>query len=187
MILDSVHVTNFRSILNARMTFESVTALVGANGTGKSSFLHAIELFYSRSPKVEIQDFYNGDASDELVVAITYKELSAEATGLFAGYLQDGKLTVERVFVHKDGKTSHKYHGASLQNNEFQAIRAAFATKDRGKTAKESYEAIRSRPEYGALPPWTTIQQASGALKEWEGANSDTCSRTRDDGQFFGF
>jgi putative ATP-dependent endonuclease of OLD family len=48
MILHSIDVKNFRSILNEGMVFDSVTALVGANGTGKSSFLHALNLFYGK-------------------------------------------------------------------------------------------------------------------------------------------
>ena len=187
MILHSVDVKNFRSILKETMLFDSATALVGANGTGKSSFLHALNIFYLPNPKVESHDFYNGDTSNELTIAVTFRDLSAEAKQLFSAYLQDDKLTVERVFIHKDGKISHKYHGASLQIDDFQSARSALTVKDRGKTAKEAYEGLRRRTEYSSLPAWASITQATQALAEWETADPDKCSRTRDDGQFFGF
>ena len=43
MILESVRVQNFRSIKDATLYCDKLTALVGANGSGKSSFLKAIE------------------------------------------------------------------------------------------------------------------------------------------------
>jgi len=187
MVLHSVHVNNFRSILRETIEFDGVTALVGANGTGKSSFLHALNLFYSKSPKVETYDFYNGETSVELSVAVTFKDLSAEATQLFSSYLQNGRLTVERVFTQKDGKTAHRYHGASLQSDDCESVRKALEVKDRGKSAKELYTALRSRAEFGGLPVWTTMQEAYGALSAWEAGHPDLCSRKRDDGQFFGF
>ncbi len=187
MILHSIDVRNFRSILKESMLFDSVTSLVGANGTGKSSFLHAINLFYQRTPKVDNYDFYNGETQNELSVAITFKSLTAEAKALFSAYLQDEDLTVERVFIQKEGKIQHKYHGASLQNDDFKAVRTALDLKDRGKTAKEAYEALRSRTEYTNLPAWTTLTQAPETLRAWEASNPNKCSRRRDDGQFFGF
>jgi putative ATP-dependent endonuclease of OLD family len=187
MILHSVDVKNFRSILKEGMIFDSVTALVGANGTGKSSFLHALNLFYLPIPKVENHDFYNGETGNELSIAVSFRDLSAEAKALFSAYLQDENLTVERVFIHKEGKISHKYHGASLQCDDFQSVRAAFGLKDRGKAAKDTYEGLRGRAAYASLPAWATIAQAAEALNTWETSNSDKCSRRRDDGQFFGF
>jgi predicted ATP-dependent endonuclease of OLD family len=143
------------------MILDSVTALVGANGTGKSSFLHSLNLFYQAIPKVENHDFYNEETANELSIAVTFKDLGAEAKTLFSAYLQDERLTVERVFIHKDGKVSQKYHGASLQCDDFQSVRTAFGLKDRGKAAKEVYEGLRGRPEYASLPAWTTIPQAT--------------------------
>lgn len=166
---------------------DGVTALVGANGTGKSSFLHALNLFYLPNPKIESDDFYNRETADEICVALTFRDLSTEAKDLFSKYLQDDRLTVERVFAYKEGKISGKYHGATLQSDAFRAVRIAFGIKDRGKSAKEEYDKLRASTEFSHLPTWTSIPQATQALNEWEGANPDKCARRRDDGQFFGF
>jgi putative ATP-dependent endonuclease of OLD family len=47
-----VKAENFRSILDETIACDSLTALVGANGSGKSAFLRAIDLFYSTTPKL---------------------------------------------------------------------------------------------------------------------------------------
>lgn len=187
MIIESVHIKNFRSILDEKINCDELTALVGANGTGKSSFLRAIGLFYSTSPNIDIEDFYNNDISKEIVVQITYKDLSTEAKELFSNYLQGDKLTVERVFTYYDGKLLSKYHGATLQQPEFIDIRESFNIKDRSKTAKEFYDNIRNKDEYNTLPIWSKKEDVLENLKQWEAEHPEKCIRQRDEGQFFGF
>ncbi len=187
MLIESIHIRNFRSILNETLYCESLTALVGANGSGKSAFLRGLDLFYHPAPKVDPDDFYGRDTIAEIVVAVTFKNLSAEAKDLFASYVRDEKLTIERVFVLDDGKATWKYHGATLQNPAFQGIRDTLTVKDRGKTAKEAYESIRAKPDFSVLPPWSNLAMVEENLRQWENEHPEMCSRQRDDGQFFGF
>lgn len=187
MIIQSLQVYNFRSILNETLNFEQLTALVGVNGSGKSSFLQALKLFYTPSPKVEPEDFYNGNTSEEIIIRITFKDLSQEALDLFSKYIEGKTLTVEKVFACENEKPIHNYHGAILQNPDFDDIRTGFEIKDRAKTAKTAYNAVRSNKEYTTLPPWSSTSEVDSILKEWEEANPSKCVRKRDDGQFFGF
>ncbi len=187
VIIESVHVKNYRSILDETLQCESLTALVGANGVGKSSFLKALDLFYNPSPKIESEDFYNRDITAKIAVAIIFKDLSSEAKELFSNYIQDDKLIVERVFELDGGNVDSKYHGATLQCPDFQGIRAGLTVKDRGKTAKDAYEAIRTKPDFNSLPGWSTLGAVEDNLKQWEAEHPDKCTRQRDDGQFFGF
>ena len=57
MIIEEVHVKNFRSILDESLPCDCLTALVGRNGAGKSAFLRALEMFYEPSTKVIAEDF----------------------------------------------------------------------------------------------------------------------------------
>jgi AAA15 family ATPase/GTPase len=84
VIIESIRVQNFRSVLDETLLCANLTALVGANGSGKSTFLKALELFYSTAPSIDVEDFYNRDTSNEIVFAVTFKGLSKEATDLFA-------------------------------------------------------------------------------------------------------
>src|SRR5262249_35908136 len=152
--IKSVRIENFRSILDETFECDSLTALVGPNGVGKSSVLRGLDLFYSQAPKVELEDFYNEETASELSVAVTFKDLSAKAGELFAAYLQGDTLTVERVFSFVEGRMSWKYYGATLQQPAFTGIREAFEIKDRSATAKTRYNEVRAKAEFSDLPAW---------------------------------
>lgn len=186
MIIESVHVENFRSIFNETLYCESLTALVGANGSGKSSFLHAIELFYNTSPRIEKEDFYGEDVSRDIIIAITFTNLDDE-NPIFRNYVDSGKLNVERVFTWSNGKILAKYYGFGLHNPEFKPIRALLGEKGQSKNAKQMYDSLRDKLQYISLPPWTNINNAKIELGKWEEENREKCERTRDEGQFFGF
>lgn len=187
MILESIRIRNFRAILDETLYFESLTALVGSNGSGKSSFLRGIHLFYEPSPRIELEDFYNRDTTAEIIITVTFRELSPEAQAQFSSYMQGDKLTVERVFVWDNARVTWKYHGSTLQNPAFQEIRDALAIKDRGRSAMEAYERVRIQADFSSLQPWSTLGAVLNNLKQWEADNPDRCTRQRDDGQFFGF
>jgi predicted ATP-dependent endonuclease of OLD family len=183
MIIESMNVKNFRSILDETLDFEQLTALVGTNGSGKSTFLRALELFYSTSPKFDAEDFYNGDTSKEASVAITYKGLSEAAREKFKSYMQGDKLTVERVFSWDGAKAGSKLHGSKLKNPDFQAVRDAGSATEK----KNAYEALRSKEEYSTLPKWKNAAETAELLSKWELENASKCKMMRDEGQFFGF
>lgn len=183
MIIESVRVRNFRSILDATVNCDSITVLVGRNGAGKSSFLRALDLFYTLNPRIDEEDFYNRDADQEIVISITFKDLSSEAQEKFSAYAQGDTLTVDRVFKLKENRLATAYHGSRLQNPQFNTIRMAGTAKDK----KELYESLRKDSSYSSLPPWRNQVDSQAALDDWEVENSDKCERLRDDGQFFGF
>jgi len=183
MIIEAIRVKNFRSIYNEELFCDNLTVLVGPNGSGKSTFLKALELFYNNSPTIEQADFYNNNINQEIVIAITFKELNEEAIKQFASYLQDNKLTVERVITWENGKPIAKYHGSKLQNPDFNEIRIAEKAADK----KAIYEKLRTHSSYANLPRWTKQDDVLENMKEWEANNQNKCLRSRDEGQFFGF
>ncbi|MDE0200770.1 MAG: ATP-dependent endonuclease [Caldilineaceae bacterium] len=183
MLIQEVQVKNFRSILMGTLPCDSLTALVGRNGSGKSSFLSALELFYNPSAKVMPEDFYSEDLTQNIEIAVTYTDLSEEAKGLFSAYIDNDSLTVVRVFSDPEKGKSGTYHGMRLQNPDFTEVRnAGNATQKRQK-----YNEIRAREEYSSLPAARSAEVALNSLEEWENENPRQCSPLRDDGQFFGF
>jgi predicted ATP-dependent endonuclease of OLD family len=46
MKIKSVRIRNFRSIKEQTIEFDDYTCLVGANGSGKSNVLHALNVFF---------------------------------------------------------------------------------------------------------------------------------------------
>ncbi len=183
MLVKTVTVKNFRCAKGGALHCENLTALVGANGSGKSTFLRALHLFYEISPKLDQKDWYNEDQTEPIEITITFSDLGPAEKERFGSYLEGEDLTVERVFSSSDNKLLHKYHGSRLGIPEFKTIRGATNATE----ARKAYQALGISGKYEGLPEWSSKDQALGALKEWEQAHVDQCSRGRDDGQFFGF
>lgn len=83
MIIESIFVSQYSSILEENLYCEDLTVLVGSNGYGKSSFVKVLNLFYTISPKVALEDFYNNNMNREIVIAVTFKDLSGVEKGTF--------------------------------------------------------------------------------------------------------
>ncbi|ACA59051.1 ATP-dependent nuclease [Candidatus Desulforudis audaxviator] len=183
MLISAVHVKNFRSILDDSLPCDRLTALVGRNGAGKSSLLRALELFYDPSAKVTTEDFYAEDTSQDIEIAVTFAELSTEEQDFFSAYIDNGTLTVVRVFSLAPGRKSGTYHGMRLQNPDFAEVRTAGGRRE----ITNKYNELRSTEKYSSLPTVRSADEALSKLQEWESANPNACVRMRDDGQFFGF
>lgn len=182
MIVKALHVQNFRSIFDERIDCDNLTVLVGRNGTGKSSFLRALEMFYDPKATVSKEDFYAEDTSKEIEIAVTFTDLGTEEKSLFAPYLDGNDLIVARIFS-VSAKKSGTYHGMKFQNPDFTEIRNAG-----GKTEiRNKYGEVRNLQKYSVLPSVRNADQVEEELKKWEAANPGPCTRMRDDGQFFGF
>lgn len=183
MIIESVHVENFRSIKNETLHCGNLTALVGPNGAGKSSLLSAIEKFQSKDPKIESEDYFERDTTKDIVIAITFKELSSAEKQKFEPYIENDKLTVEKVFKWADNKPVPSFHGSLFQNPEFNEIRSTEGARNK----KAKYDEIRQKQEYTDLPVWTNLDTADENLIRWEQEHPDKCIRQRSDKQFFGW
>ena len=185
MNIREIQVKNFRSLRDATLSCDRLTAIVGRNGTGKSSFLRALELFYDQSAMVTPDDFYNGDVDQDISITVTFSDLTPDAHRLFTAYVDNDTLSVARVFSSKNGKNNGKYYGTRLRNKEFDLIRKAGGLRD----VTAAYRKLQAdQPEkYGSLPPVTRGGDAKAALDDWESENPQSCRPALDEGQFFGF
>ena len=182
MYISSLRVRNFRSIRDETLPCDRLTALVGANGTGKSSFLQALYHFYHPGTTYTVEDFYNQDTSNEIVITVTFAGLNEEETELFKKYIVGDTLTVEKVMAWPISRGGQKYHGSRLKNSDFDTFRSANGAAELRRT----YNQLRDGA-YPDLPPYSNKNAAEAALQEWEETHPDKCTRQRDEGQFFGF
>ena len=183
MIIKSIRIQNLRSIVDQTIALEPLTALVGANGSGKSSVLCAFEIFYEELPALSADDFFNLATANPITISVTYAKLSAQASDSFKDYLEAGNLTVERVIKWENGKSSSRLHGFRMQHASFAALREVVSAAEK----KELYSELRAQSLYSTLSPWRNLSQAAEELSAWEKTHPDQCSRRRDDGQFFNF
>lgn len=183
MRLRSLRVQNYRSILDATLYLDDLTALIGANGVGKSSFLKALSLFYDPAPSVSEQDYHGRDASDPITLTATFTDLSGPARGTFRPYMQGGSLVVERVVSLKDGRMDAPYHGSRLRRKDFMD----FWRQTKAVDANVEYKKIIQKDEYRDFPAYTKYDDRRAHLEKWEIDHPDQCDRVRDEGKFFGF
>ncbi len=182
MIIESVRVRNFRCIRDETLPCEELTVLVGPNGSGKSSFLQALYLFYTPVAKYTEDDFFGRDTSQDIVITITFIDLTEDERELFRRYLESGKLTVEKEINWPQAKGNQKYYGTSLKNSEFDPFRSAKGAIQ----LRQEYNKLRENG-YSDWPNYKNKDDAEKVLQEWEESHPDQCSRQRDEGQFFGF
>lgn len=187
MFINTLTVSNFRSIRKETLDCENLTALVGPNGAGKSTFLRALQAFYETSYRVAASDFHNGNTAEPITIAITYSDLSPTSRAQFKSYINGETLTVEKVFTGDGSRSQGRYYGSTLQNPAFRAVREGLQIKDRGRTARDAYETLRTTRSYSILPEWSKLVDVEPALQRWELDHPGECARHRDDGQFFGF
>jgi len=188
LIIDRIHVKNFRSIADETIKLDSLTALVGPNGAGKSSFLRAFEIFYSEKQRVFPGDFHNKNTSSPIEITVTFKILSISAKKLFQKYIGSNDLMgVTNIISWEGSGTSSKYVGSKLRRSDFSSCREALSLKDRGATARKIYSHLKSSAEFDSLPDVSKKEQIEESLEIWELNNSEKCERLLDDGKFFGF
>jgi len=181
MIIKSIRVQNFRCIRDETLPCDKLTALIGPNGSGKSSFLRALDMFYAPSTRYTEDDFYDRDTSQDIIITVSFTNLTEDEKKLFQKYIEGGKLTVEKEMKWPPSKGNQKYYSTSLQNPEFDSFRTAT-----GANLRREYNKLRE-DKYSDLSEYTNKDDAEKALRAWEESHADQCLRRRDEGQFFGF
>ncbi|OBZ94462.1 ATP-dependent endonuclease [Pararhizobium polonicum] len=182
MQLERARIKNFRSLKDIDVQFGAHTALIGGNGAGKSSILKAVEKFYSSSKVCELDDFFGRNPNAPIEIELTFKSLNERELEAFDDRVRDSKLVVTRIF---DGTAnSGRYHGVTLQNSDFVAVRSHVTANPK----RDAYRALReTNPVYAALPAANSAIAVDQALLAWEAAHPEQLQLLPDDGQFFGF
>ncbi|MEM3684060.1 MAG: ATP-dependent endonuclease [Conexivisphaerales archaeon] len=181
MIISEVRIKNFRALRNLEVRLNKLSVIVGSNGSGKSSFLRALQLFFDNAAEYTEEDFHRRDTSNPIEIEITFANLSRKERQSFASYTHDGKLIVLKKLLWPKEKTSRKYYGYILQNTEFEEVREA----PNADQKRKMYEHLRNK--YQDLPMARTGKDIEDALVRWEQSNPSKCQLVPKETQFFGF
>jgi putative ATP-dependent endonuclease of OLD family len=102
--LEILKIENLRAIKNETIAFGNYNCFVGANGSGKSTVLTALNILFRQSSDtstnlitLEREDFHAKDTSQPIRVSATFVDLSAEAQADFSDYYRQGKLIITAV------------------------------------------------------------------------------------------
>jgi putative ATP-dependent endonuclease of OLD family len=161
MRISRVQIEGFRSIESLEVKLDGFTALIGANGSGKSAVLHALSWFFTGT-KVDEFDFRrcdDGTIADSFAVTVTIIDLVEPARTLWSKYIRNDTLELRRT-AHMG--TTDQLSGHSKQGPDFHAVRIETDTAER----RRRYNELRAL--YPALPPANAKAAIESALDDWE-------------------
>lgn len=95
MKLHSIDFKNFRCFKNEKIDFTNHSALVGGNNAGKSSILHAIDIFYTSTGKkcnISKNDFSYNSSEEPLEITYVFNEFEDDDIGDLKHYARAGEL-----------------------------------------------------------------------------------------------
>ncbi|MHA1315078.1 MAG: ATP-dependent nuclease [Candidatus Helarchaeota archaeon] len=189
MKIREIKIENFRGIEDLTLRMDDLTILIGKNGAGKSSVLHALNFFKEQNYNLKIEDYYNKDLTQQIKVSLTFYDLTEREKEKFQNYIQDNELKVIKVAREdaeaENPKTSQKYYGLRRINPDFNEIR-----QEMKKTPKkQKYNELRQRDIYSSLPDIgrSSADVIEEHLLHWEMEHPENLQLSMDSGQFFGW
>ena len=183
MLIEAIEVKNFRCLREAKMDCSSLTAIIGRNGAGKSTFLYALDTFYDIGANITAEDFFDRDTESTIEIRATYSNLREDEKEEFKSYIRENKLIVTKRLSYEDGKISQRYYGASLQIPQFAEIRNLSGKRDR-------VNAWNKMVDDGDFPDLTqkvrSADQVEVLMDDYERSHAELTIPTERLEQFFG-
>ncbi|MBF9051274.1 AAA family ATPase [Roseobacter sp. HKCCD9010] len=165
MQIKRLRVQNYRSARDLTIDFSDLTVVLGANNSGKSTALRALEIFFEAAPKVSDEDFYQREGND-ILVTITFSRLVEDEIEQFGSAVIDGQMTIQRVFS-TDKDINYQYAALAPVFPGFSEIR-----NEKSKTKQRSIYSIL-RQEMTELPAAQNADQVLENLEQWESQHPD--------------
>lgn len=187
MRIETVRIKNYRSLKNVELKLSSYAAFIGANGSGKSSVLYALDWFFNESAVTktdlhcyeEIPELAAGDAAEqenkpteksadpansEMSVEVELVDLSDEDRKRLGTYGRADKATLRRIWSPHEGGQS-RLIGNSRQGPGFNAVRSATPLKEKRSAYDRLQPTIQGLRKLTGVPSKASIDEA---LDDWE-------------------
>jgi len=167
--IKQIRIQNFRSIKDKTVRLGDLTVLIGANGTGKTSALDALELFLSKRSGVSEEDYYHKSMRIDITVTV-----NPGARAVRKEFLRDGVVNLRKSFTKDDQEDGKTVQVEARRNRDFRpggdngdgvghdGNRDALLAPDLKKLASQ----IRQR--YPGAPAYTTKPAYLAALAKYE-------------------
>jgi predicted ATP-dependent endonuclease of OLD family len=194
MKLVSVRLQNFRAFEDETVDLSNYTCLVGANGTGKSTVLTALRVFFRDTTDVATdlvnltkEDFFKKDTTRTITITLTFETLSEKAQEDFKDYYRGSKLIVSAVaeWSADTGLAPVLHKGQRFVHPDFKVYFAKESDGESAQILKDTYAKIRAK--YPDLPDVKVKAQMAGALREYEEKHPEECKTALSNDQFYGF
>ncbi|MCO8455748.1 AAA family ATPase [Burkholderia multivorans] len=185
MKIQSIRVKNFRTLKDVAIPFDSVTTLIGPNGTGKSTVLRALDWFFNGKPgSLSERDCSFGATDEDIEVQVTFDDLTEKDRGELGKYAPQGATTFTAWKRRsKDGAESISANSKSYA--PFNEIRGKGSAGEK----KLAYNKLRDSDPSLGLPAWSSVDAANQTMTTWEADHTDQLIDAPESLQtnFFGF
>lgn len=183
MLIKSVTIENFRCIKQLNVAFADLTAFVGRNGSGKSTVLQALRVFYNTKASVSEHDFFNANTALPIQITVEYRDLGAEEQAEFATFLNDGTFAVTKKISFENGKCDQRYYAATKQIPAIAEIKRLRNTTDK-RTAWNALVDEQKLPDIG--PRSVRGDDPDALMTDYEQKHPELAEWVHQEVQFFG-
>lgn len=153
------------------MEFDDATVLVGANGTGKSTVLHALRWLFEGGP-LDPQDIAGYQDGATVSVGVTFSDFNDADREALGSYVVGDEATFWRTWSVTENE---KLTGRGRAFPPFEEVRVL----QKAMPMRKAYGELRAaRPDLG-LPTASTQDAVENAMKAWEEAHPDDLEESR--------
>lgn len=168
MKIASVNIRNYRSLKDVTIEVGDYGVFIGANGSGKSSALYALDWFFNGTAlnATDLHGYVAGQALDEdstIEVTVNFTDLTAKDRERLEQYGRGERAVIRRTWYAKSGLT--KTVGNAKQGEGFAEIRADQPIAER----RQKYRNARGvEPGLQELLGSASKDDILKALNDWE-------------------
>lgn len=194
MKLHSLRIENLRAFCDETIYFDDYTSFVGANGSGKSTVLTALNIFFREKAgaatnltQLHREDFHAQDTSKPIRITLTFVDLSAEAFADFDAYVRQGKLvvTAEATWDASLGYAEVRQVGERMGIPQFSEFYLAVARNAKKAELEAAY--ITSINSVGITKPYGSKDKAVETLNAYEASRPELCKPIPSPTDFYGY
>ncbi|QHC69897.1 AAA family ATPase [Rathayibacter sp. VKM Ac-2801] len=168
MRIEKITIRNYRSLKEVVLKLDEYAALIGSNGSGKSSVLYALDWFFNGTALSE-SDVHGCSGPDTLEpgstveVALTFVDLTAKDRERLQQYGRGARVEIRRTWYADTKQT--KTVGNARQGPGFADVRTDQAIAAR----RQGYRDLRAEhPDLAELPGNASKDAVLEALNAWE-------------------
>lgn len=193
MKIESVRIQNFRSFKDETIKFDNYTCFVGSNGSGKSTILNALNVFFRKYKdsktnlsKLNEEDFHHKNIDEPIKITVIFSGLSDAAKDELSDYVRQDKLIVSSVAIYDPAKAiaEVKQYGNRIGLQDFREYFEAEKKGDKSAELQLIYQNLKN--SYAELPEAKTKPTMTNALREYEANHPDDCKLIPSEDQFYG-
>lgn len=179
MQLDEIEINNYRSLKSLKIKFENLTIFLGPNNAGKSSAINAIDSFFNPNNQYYVDDFYNRECSNDIIMEVTFKHLSKKEQKCFSSFIFHNELKIRKIITFDDNKSMNTYSYLTLKNSDFSLINKNTSAD----VIAEEYSKLQKT--YTDLPNVKSKSDRIKAVEDWELKNAEKCKPDYKEYNFF--